>query len=169
MTDVALRPGGADDLAMLLALFDEAVAWLAAAGRAGQWGSRPWSSEPLRVARVRGLLSGGELTVAEVGALPAGGLVLAGRPPPYAPPVQEPELYVTLLIVSRRFAGRGVGAALLDAARAEVRRRGAALLRVDCWAGGDGRLVAYYRDAGFTATDRFAVDGWPGQVLEWRP
>ncbi|GAA2396714.1 hypothetical protein [Dactylosporangium salmoneum] len=44
------------------------------------------------------------------------------------------------------------------------------LLRVDCYAGGDGALVRWYERQGFTATEAFTVtrdDGteWPGQVL----
>ena len=39
-------------------------------------------------------------------------------------------------------------------------------LRVDCWVGGDGTLVRYYEAAGFTATARFTVGAWEGQVLE---
>jgi hypothetical protein len=39
---------------------------------------------------------------------------------------------------------------------------------VDCWAGGDGSLVRYYQAAGLTATVRFQVGEWEGQVLEQR-
>jgi hypothetical protein len=49
-----------------------------------------------------------------------------------------------------------------------ARERGAHLLRVDCYAGGDRALVRYYERQGFTATDPFAVGEWPGQVLEER-
>ncbi|RSS37560.1 GNAT family N-acetyltransferase, partial [Streptomyces sp. WAC05858] len=41
-------------------------------------------------------------------------------------------------------------------------------LRVDCWAGGGGELVAFYERNGFTATDRFLSGAWPGQVLARR-
>ena len=86
----------------------------------------------------------------------------------HIPPVDEPEVYIDLLITAREFTGRGVGAFLLTEARAEARRRGRSLVRVDCWAGGDGALVRYYRGQGFTPTVTFEVDGWPGQVLEDR-
>lgn len=42
------------------------------------------------------------------------------------------------------------------------------LLRVDCFAGGEGRLVEYYEARGFTPTETFVVGDWPGQVLERR-
>ncbi|MGH3434055.1 MAG: hypothetical protein ACRDQB_14590, partial [Thermocrispum sp.] len=53
-------------------------------------------------------------------------------------------------------------------ARRIARQRGIGLLRVDCWAGGDGGLVAYYTGQGFTPTERFTVGDWPGQVLARR-
>jgi len=42
------------------------------------------------------------------------------------------------------------------------------LVRVDCWAGGDGDLQRYYESQGFSPTVRFTVDDWVGQVLERR-
>jgi GNAT superfamily N-acetyltransferase len=78
-------------------------------------------------------------------------------------------VYISLLITARPYTGRGVGAALLRHARAETVRLGVGLLRVDCYAGGDGALVAYYRRNGFTPTEAFTVGDWPGQVLCWRP
>ena len=47
------------------------------------------------------------------------------------------------------------------------------MLRVDCFAGGDGALVRYYEKQGFTRDVEFAVprvngSDWPGQVLVQR-
>jgi hypothetical protein len=50
----------------------------------------------------------------------------------------------------------------------ETRRAGVRLLRVDCWAGGGGELVAYYERHGFTPTETFLAGSWPGQVLAQR-
>ena len=83
-------------------------------------------------------------------------------------PAAEPERYVRLLVSDRRHAGLGIGAALLTHAAEETRRAGVGLLRVDCWAGGDGHLVTFYERNGFTPTDRFLSDAWPGQVLARR-
>jgi hypothetical protein len=41
-----LRPATPADLDPLLALTDSVVAWLAARGRSGQWGSAPLSADP---------------------------------------------------------------------------------------------------------------------------
>ena len=43
-------------------------------------------------------------------------------------------------------------------------------MRVDCWAGGDRRLVAYYVSEGFTPVEEIEVrPGTSVQVFEWRP
>ena len=47
---------------------------------------------------------------------------------------------------------------------------GIGLLRVDCWAGGDRRLVSYYASEGFTPTQEIEVrPGTSVQTFEWRP
>ena len=105
---------------------------------------------------------------AEVDGKPAGTLTLSAHPAPYVAPADEPERYVHLLVTDRAFRGLGVGSALLAHAVAETRREGVGLLRVDCYAGDDQRLVAYYRSQGFTPTETFTVGEWPGQVLAQR-
>jgi hypothetical protein len=50
---VHIRPGSADDAPLVLALFDEAVAWLVARGQPGQWGTQPWSQRPSAVGYVK--------------------------------------------------------------------------------------------------------------------
>ncbi|MGH3388838.1 MAG: GNAT family N-acetyltransferase, partial [Actinomadura sp.] len=91
-----------------------------------------------------------------------------GAAPPYVHPAREPELYLQAFVTDRAHSGYGVGRALLDRATAEAVERGTPLLRVDCWAGGDGALVRYYESAGFTPTERFTVGEWQGQILTRR-
>jgi GNAT superfamily N-acetyltransferase len=162
-----VRAGRPHDAAAVLAMLDGAVRWLVARGRQGQWGAEPFSAKPDRVALVQQWAAGGGLWIAELDGAPAGALVL-GAAPSYVPAVSEPEVYVHLLVTARSHAGRGIGTVLLGHAQAEAAARGAALLRADCWAGGDGGLVRYYQTAGFTPTVRFTVDDWHGQVLEQR-
>ncbi|NYI04758.1 GNAT family N-acetyltransferase [Allostreptomyces psammosilenae] len=169
-----IRTGGVDDVPAVLAMLDGAVAWLAARGRTGQWGSEPWSARPAAVRRVEERARGCLLRVAEIDGAPAGACFLSDTPSDYVPPADRPELFVNLLVTDRRHSGRGVGAALVRDAREEAVRRGVDLLRVDCYAGGDGRLVQHYRDLGFTPVERFTVtlpDGtdWPGQLLGMAP
>ncbi|MFJ4845093.1 GNAT family N-acetyltransferase [Streptomyces sp. NPDC088733] len=168
-----IRTGGPGDLSATLALLDGAVAWLTARGRTGQWGTEPWSSRPAAVDRTRRYTEEYLLRVAEVGGEVAGVCVLAEEPPQFTPPAGEPELYIRLLVTDRARSGSGIGAALVDDAVAEARRRGVGLLRVDCYAGGNGRLVRQYEALGFTRAEPFTVpraggDPWPGQVLQRR-
>jgi GNAT superfamily N-acetyltransferase len=163
-----VRQGDGRDVPVLLDMFDEAVAWMVARGNTEQWGAEPWSAQPRRVERVRGIVARGDLWIAEVDGTPAGALIVADQPEPDVPPVDEPELYVLLLLVSRRHTGRRIGAHLLDHARDEARTRGVGLVRVDCFAGGTGELIRYYTRNGFTPTETFTVGAWPGQVFEQR-
>ena len=162
-----IREGGVADAAVVLGLLDEAVEWMVARGQTEQWGTEPWSAQPKRVARIEGLAASG-LWIAEVDGEAVGALVLGGSPPEWIPAVEEPEVYLQLLVTSRRHQGTGVGVRLLEFARERAWAAGVSLLRVDCWAGGGGKLVDYYKGQGFTPTDTFSVNGWPGQVLEMR-
>jgi GNAT superfamily N-acetyltransferase len=161
--EVTFRPGSRDDGAWLLGLFDEAVAWMVARGQGEQWGSRPWSEDPTRVARVEGLARGGGLRVAELDDEAVGALVVGARPG-HVPPVDRPELYIELLLTSRRYAGREIGSRLVQVAVDEAQAVGRELVRVDCWAGAP-TLVAWYRRQGFVPSGTFDVNGWPGQIF----
>ncbi|MCX4385544.1 GNAT family N-acetyltransferase [Micromonospora peucetia] len=164
-----LRPGGPADAPAVLRLLDDATAWLMARGRTGQWGTEPASTDPRRIAQAEAWATGGGLWLATLADLPVGALVV-GVATEYVPPATEPELYVNLLVTDRAHAGAGIGGRLLAYAAQLARERGLGLLRVDCYAGGDGALVRWYERQGFTATDPFTVerpgrDPWPGQVL----
>jgi GNAT superfamily N-acetyltransferase len=75
-----------------------------------------------------------------------------------------PELYIRLVLTSRRFAGNKLGDLLIEEALDLARRHGAAIVRVDCWAGAPS-LVAWYESQGFARSDTFTIDGWNGHVL----
>lgn len=168
MDNTIIRSGEPGDADILLRFFDEAVEWLVSRGSSKQWGTEPWSGVPKRVERVTGMAADPGLRVAMVGGEPAGALIVSEEHDPHVPAVDERELYVRLLITSRRFAGQRVGGRLVEYALDEAKRRGIDLVRVDCWAGGDGDLQRYYESQGFKPTVRFDVDGWTGQVLEQR-
>jgi GNAT superfamily N-acetyltransferase len=163
-----MRMGGPADQRSLLGLFDEAVLWLTTRGLEAQWGSEPWSERPERQKLVLEMTTNPGFTIAEIGPETVGALIISDYPPPYVPAAGEPELYIDLLLVSRRYAGRRIGSALLDYARTECRHRGRTLLRVDCWAGGNRELVRYYERSGFTSTEAFRQGDWPGQLLVQR-
>jgi GNAT superfamily N-acetyltransferase len=166
MSELFIRKGGAHDTDTLLEMFDGAVAWLAARGSAGQWGTDPWSRVPHRAQRVRDMAANDGLRIAEIDGVPAGAVLLVEECPPYVPAAGEPELYIGLLVISREYAGRRVGARLIRLALEEASQRGISLVRLDCWAGGNGDLVRYYQRQGFKPTEQFDLDGWIGQVFE---
>lgn len=164
MAGMRIRTGGVEDVPAVLGMFDSAVAWLASQGRTGQWGDQPFTGNAEREAQVRKWAEGGGLRIAELDGMPAGA-VSVGPPHAYVPAADEPELYVQALVIDHSCAGRGVGAALLGWSLAEAARRGVEVLRVDCYAGGDGRLVRYYENQGFTREAPFTVGEWPGMIL----
>jgi GNAT superfamily N-acetyltransferase len=107
--------------------------------------------------------------IAELDGEAVGALIVNSSPMPYVPPLDEPELYVRLLIASRRRKGQRIGSWLIDFARAEAKRRGIGLLRVDCYASEDEALVRYYEGQGFTRSERIEVrPGVSVQVFEQR-
>lgn len=165
---MSLRRGGTADSDAVLGLFDEAVEWLCERGSPDQWGTRPWSERPEAVQRVRSMLSEDGTFIAEHDGEPVGVTVVAEHPTSYVPTTEEDHLYIHLLLVSRRYKGHRIGSQLLGWARAEALRRGLSLLRVDCFAGAEGKLIRYYESQGFTKVTTFDVNGWPGQLLEQR-
>ncbi|MFI5686674.1 GNAT family N-acetyltransferase [Streptomyces sp. NPDC051636] len=168
--EINVREGGPADVPVILGMLDSCVAWLVAQGRTRQWGTTPWSENPRAVDMVQRYVAEGSPFIAELDGVPAATLTLSKRPGPYLEPADEPERYIHLFASDRRFKGHGAGAALLAHAVEETRRAGVRLLRVDCYAGDDRKLVAYYESNGFTPTEAFTYgeDEWPGQVLARR-
>lgn len=167
---IRIRPGAPDDAPAILDMLDSAVAWMNGRGNTEQWGTLPYSRRPGGAARVERYTTENAPYIAESDEGPVGAMVLADGPSPDLPiaAAPEPERYVRLLVSDRRRAGNGIGAALPAHAVEETRRAGATLLRVDCWAGGGGELVAFYERNGFTRAAPFLSGSWPGQVLTRR-
>jgi ribosomal protein S18 acetylase RimI-like enzyme len=160
---LAARLGSDADEGILLALFDEAVAWLVARGQVGQWGSEPFSQRADMLERVHRLAASGDLWIAEQVTAPVGAVVL-GTAPAYVPPATRPEVYIDLLLTSRRCAGMGIGRFLVELAARLGCERGAEQLRVDCWADAEG-LVRWYERVGFRRSRAFDLGGWRGQLF----
>ncbi|MGW1912764.1 GNAT family N-acetyltransferase [Streptomyces sp. NPDC002076] len=170
---IIMREGGPDDLPAILGMLDSSVRWLVSHGRTEQWGSEPLSQNPRVAESVAGYMTQGTTYLAEIDGVPAATLTLTDAPGAYLshlPAPGEPERYIHWLASDRRFKGRGAGAALLAHAAEETRRAGVSLLRVDCYAGGDRKLVAFYEANGFTPTQAYTTgeNDWPGQVLARR-
>lgn len=167
---IHFREGSDSDTDAILALFDANIAWLTARGREAQWGSEPWSGDEKKIEFVRNLLSDGLITIAKIEDAVVGASLLTDHPMPYVPAIKEPERYLKLLIASPNHRGQKIGHQLIKMARAQTVQDEIELLRVDCWSGGDRRLVDYYISEGFTPTDEIEVrEGTSVQVFEWRP
>jgi GNAT superfamily N-acetyltransferase len=166
---VQFRAGSVEDLDAVVALFDTNVSWLVAQGRSDQWGSEPFSENPKLVEFVRELLASGTVTIAEIEGDVVGASVVTDHPMDYVPAIDEPERYLKLLIASPAHRGEKIGHRLIELAREQTVSEGIGLLRVDCWAGGDRRLVAYYEGEGFVPVQEIEVrPGTSVQVFEWR-
>lgn len=180
-----------DDIPAVLDLLDTAVKWLVSQNRTGQWGASPFSQNPKRTEQLTEFATTGhglwlairnanDTPVKDQNQLsttkpqmtngePSGfivGVLAIGEKSHYVAAVSEPELYVRLLVTDRRCAGRGIGKRLLDHARNLAHRDKLSLLRVDCYAGDDGKLIQYYESQGFKRVESSIMDGgWPCQVL----
>ncbi|KAK2807491.1 hypothetical protein FQN50_005359 [Emmonsiellopsis sp. PD_5] len=176
----------------VLHLFDTAVEWLVSQNRTGQWGTAPFSTNPQRPDQLREFITTGHglwlvvkpfpptttdtgndaINPVTIHTSPPGiivGALAVGDKMPYVPAVDEPEVYVRMLIAARTYVGDGIGKRLLEHARGIARKAGVSLMRVDCYGGDDEKLVKYYESQGFRRVLRLEPkENWPCQVLEMR-
>jgi GNAT superfamily N-acetyltransferase len=153
------------DLAGAVEILEEAAEWTARLGLPS-WepgGFRSPSGRG-RTQLTKALLSGG-LYVARIGEEAAATVSLLDRDVRFWPGARPDALYVHKLAVSRRYARRGVGRAILEWAAEEARERGKQHLRLDC-SQEDPRIRAYYEDAGFRHHGDLTVDAFPVALYE---
>jgi GNAT superfamily N-acetyltransferase len=130
-----IRPARTSDLRLILCFIDEAADRLRAKGT-DQWSS-PWPSEEERDARVERDLAAGRTWIVEDDGIPMA--TITCRPdanPEFWTKSEQSDLavYVSRLVVSRRYAGQGIGAELLAwAGRWAGRQYGAKWIRMDAW------------------------------------
>ena len=153
-----LRLAGPADVPALLAIYDARVAWLVARGRTGQWGDRPFSQSPQWIDRIEAHVRRRWLWLAVDDHGPLGAMAVTDEPPFYVPPAGEPERYIKGFVTALGPAARGAGAALWRNAERIAARDGVALLRLDCYHGGDGKLVRYYEGVGFRRVRNLTVN-----------
>jgi GNAT superfamily N-acetyltransferase len=168
MNELQVRPGSMGDYDDVLALMDDAVAWLVSQERTGQWGSDPMSGTETRRAHFRKEIEANDLWIAEIEGKSVGAMLLGDKPMPYVDAVDEPEIYLHLLVTSSAHRGSGIGRALVEKAIDEAIGKGVGLIRVDCYAGDDQKLVAQYERLGFKRVAPFNVGEWPGMLLSMR-
>jgi ribosomal protein S18 acetylase RimI-like enzyme len=153
----------------MLRLMDDRTEWLASQGRTKQWGTERQSDRPDRIEGATKMArSGGTWVAFEKG--PSSeqvlGVLAVGDAASYVSPPTEPELYINYLITDpKQGGGRGLGTMLVEKAKALAKEKGVRVIRLDCYAGGDGKLVRWYESQGFQKQEAFEAKGWPGQVL----
>ena len=156
-------------------LVREAAEWLRTSKDTDQW-ENPWPDRARQRERILNDLLKGKTWIVWDGAIAAATITVDTEDPldlneqPVWPTHRrhEPALYVRRVIVSRRYAGRELGAALLDwAADVAERDHGAALIRVDVWTTNTD-LHAYYQSQDFVrcpGRDPQELADYPSQAL----
>lgn len=143
-----IRRARPDDLAAIVALLDEARAWLASR-HSDQW------QEPVtgrRQERVVQAIDAGQVWVVEPrGAKVVATITVDGRADPEfwtADDAPDDAVYAHRMAVARGQAGQQLGSTLLDFAGRIATRAGKRWVRLDAWATNEG-LQDYYRSQGF--------------------
>ena len=156
-------------------LVSEAAEWLRTSKDTDQW-AKPWPDRAGQRERILNDLLKGKTWLVWDGTVTAATITIDTDEPldlseqQVWPPQGRhvPALYVRRVVVSRRYAGIGLGAALLDWA-ADVARRDheATLIRIDVWTT-NTELHAYYERQRFVrcaGRDPQELVGYPSQAL----
>lgn len=164
-----------EDLDEVRGLVREAAAWLRASKGTDQW-AKPWPDRAGQQERMLNDLIKGKTWIVWDGTTAAATITIDTEEPlalneQSVWPTHkrhESALYVRRVIVSRRYSGLGLGAALLDWA-ADVARRDlhATLIRIEVWTTNHD-LHAYYAGQRFTrcpGRDPREVPYYPSQAL----
>src|SRR5690242_15132193 len=156
-------------------LVREAAEWLRTSKDTDQW-ANPWPDRAGQRERILNDLLKGKTWIVWDGTTAAATITVDTEEPldlneqPVWPAHKrhEPALYVRRVIVSRRYAGLGLGAALLDWAAAVAKRdHDAQLIRVDVWTTNTS-LHTYYEGQRFIRSegrDPRELTNYPSQAL----
>jgi GNAT superfamily N-acetyltransferase len=163
------------DLDVVSGLVREAAEWLRTSKDTDQW-TKPWPDRIRHRERIlNDLLKGktwlvwdGETAVATITVDTDEPVDLNEQPVWPEPDRHRSALYVRRIVVARDYAGRGLGAALLDwAAHVAERDHHAALIRIDVWTT-NLELHAYYEGQRFVRLpdrDPASRPDYPSQAL----
>lgn len=165
---LAFRPATARDLKAVLQLRDEAARWIAATG-SDQWQSA-WPTPDQQAERIAGSIAARETWMLYIGDNIAGTFALDDYADPalWAPAERaEPAFYVHRLIITRTYAGKGLGAFVLDWCSNRALENGKTWVRVDVWTS-NVRLQKYYLDQHFSHV-RTIHSEYPSGALFQRP
>jgi GNAT superfamily N-acetyltransferase len=161
---LALRRAETADMARIIGLIDEAADWLRSKNT-DQW-ARPWPNRAGRNSRIEASLEEGKTWICWDGTTAAATLTADPDLDPYwsqAPPTRS-AVYIHRLVVGRRYAGLGLGAALLNwAGRTGRLAHDARVMRISAWTTNLG-LHDYYYGQGFSSRGLHPDDGYPSRA-----
>jgi GNAT superfamily N-acetyltransferase len=134
---------------ILIDLIEEAARWLR--GRdTDQW-AEPWPDRRGRDERVRRGVELGQTWIVWDGDVPAATMTISPRANPdvWRDKAEDAAVYIHRLVVSRAYAGLGLGGVMIDwAVQRELRTRRVDWVRVDVWTT-NADLHDYYERQGF--------------------
>ena len=167
---LVLRRAEAADFAAIGTLLTGASHWLSAKGT-DQWAA-PWPATKGRDEDIKRAIGAGRTwIVLDRDSRPAATLTAGPNHDGIWPEERgrEQAVYVRRLVVSRPYAGHGLGSQLLDwAGRHAAREYGARWVRVDAWTT-NTRLHAYYNSLGFQLCGLSAIPSYPSAALFQKP
>ena len=168
-----IRPAAVSDMGTIIGLINEAAAWLPSKGT-DQW-ANPWPSESARDARVRRGLRDRRTWIVEDRGVTVATVTYRqnGNQKLWTPVEQrEPAVYLSRLIVTRKYAGYEIGAALIDwAGQRGLWGWNAQWARIDVWTT-NVALHNYYEKRGFRwirTCDLKEPDCYPSAALFQKP
>jgi GNAT superfamily N-acetyltransferase len=163
---LVLRRASTDDFEVVHSLLMEASQWLQREKNTDQWAA-PWPDENGRNERVMRAIEARRTWIAWDDAQPAATLTASPNHHMIWPEENErdPAVYVRRVVVSRPYAGHGLGSQLLDWAGLRASRvYGARWVRVDVWTTNE-ELHDYYKSQGFKYRGLCPIPDYPSAAL----
>jgi GNAT superfamily N-acetyltransferase len=162
------------DLDTVLGLIENARSWLRSK-ETDQW-DKPWPDHAERDERVLAGLRNEKTWIVWDGDIAAATVTITTRrnnavwaKPACTADLAERAVFVHRLITSRKYAGLGLGAELIDwAGLRGCRKYGARWIRIDVWSDNTG-LHDYYMSKGFKPCGSCADPGYPSGALFEKP
>jgi GNAT superfamily N-acetyltransferase len=171
---MCLEPGTAEHLAAVLGLIEDARSWLWTKDT-DQW-EKPWPDRAARDERVLAGLRNGKTWIVWDGDIAAASVTITTKrnsavwsDRACTCDLAERAVYVHRLITSRKYAGQGLGAELIDwAGLWGCRGYGARWIRIDVWSSNTA-LHDYYMNQGFIPCGICADPGYPSGAFFQKP
>lgn len=155
-----------NDHDVIVGLIEAAAGWLRRTKDTDQW-TQPWRNEEDRSNRIRRDLAAGKTWMLRDSSIAVATITADPEDYPIWPGEwrRQSAVYVRRLVVSRDYAGRRLGASLLDWAGLTARRRdGTRWIRVDVWRTNKA-LHGYYERQGFVSCGLSSDPDYPSGAL----